>query len=131
MTREERRSASVRASTVHLPKDEAGQSVVRGREMVRWKRIVAYVGIGLFGGFAFLAFQNDRAAKRAEHDHPPIGAFVAADGVRLHYVRKGSGPVVVLIHGNPGSVEDWTLAVLPDLAETHHVIAFDRPGHGY
>jgi pimeloyl-ACP methyl ester carboxylesterase len=99
--------------------------------MVRGKRIVGLVGIGLLGGFGFLALQNDRAAKKAEHDHPPIGEFVQVEGVRLHYLRKGSGPAVVLIHGNPGSIEDWTLAVIPELASTHHVIAFDRPGHGY
>jgi pimeloyl-ACP methyl ester carboxylesterase len=36
-----------------------------------------------------------------------------------------------LIHGNPGSHQDYTLAVIERLSQSHHVLAFDRPGHGY
>ncbi len=55
--------------------------------------------------------------------------FVTVDGTRLHFVIRGSGPAVVLIHGNPGSSQDWTHLFAP-LAAHHEVIAFDRPGHG-
>ncbi|HJP95612.1 MAG TPA: alpha/beta fold hydrolase [Pyrinomonadaceae bacterium] len=57
--------------------------------------------------------------------------FVSVDGVKLHYVSAGSGRTVVLIHGNPGSHKDYTLAVFDKLAQSFHVVAFDRPGHGY
>ena len=56
---------------------------------------------------------------------------VSVDGLRLNYVSAGSGRPVVLIHGNPGSHQDYTLAVVGKLAESSHVIAIDRPGHGY
>lgn len=56
---------------------------------------------------------------------------VEVDGLSLSYVSAGKGRPVVLIHGNPGSHEDYTLAVIGKLAESYHVIAFDRPGHGY
>jgi len=52
------------------------------------------------------------------------------DGIRLHYVDRGAGAPVVLLHGNPGFVEDF-LPVVDSLASTNRVIAFDRPGHGY
>ncbi len=55
--------------------------------------------------------------------------FVTVDGARLHFVIKGEGRPVVLIHGNPGSAQDWTRVFGP-LAALHRVIAFDRPGHG-
>ncbi len=55
--------------------------------------------------------------------------FVTVDGTRLHFVIKGEGRPVVLIHGNPGSAQDWTRVFGP-LAALHRVIAFDRPGHG-
>ena len=55
--------------------------------------------------------------------------FVTIDGTRLHFVIKGGGRPVVLIHGNPGSSQDWTRLVGP-LAAHHKTIAFDRPGHG-
>ncbi len=55
--------------------------------------------------------------------------FVTVDGTRLHFVIKGEGRPVVLIHGNPGSGQDWTRVFGP-LSALHRVIAFDRPGHG-
>jgi len=55
--------------------------------------------------------------------------FVTIDGARLHFVIRGAGRPVVLIHGNPGSTQDWT-RVLGPLAANHKVIALDRPGHG-
>ncbi len=55
--------------------------------------------------------------------------FVTVDGTRLHFVIRGAGRPVVLIHGNPGSTQDWTRVFGP-VGASHRVIAFDRPGHG-
>lgn len=55
--------------------------------------------------------------------------YVTVDGTRLHFVIRGAGRPVVLIHGNPGSGQDWTRLFSP-LAADHRAIAFDRPGHG-
>jgi len=62
--------------------------------------------------------------------HPYQRQSVVVDGMRLNYVSAGSGRPVVLIHGNPGSYQDYTLAVFGRLAQSYHVVAFDRPGHG-
>lgn len=56
---------------------------------------------------------------------------VAVDGVALNYVSAGRGRPVVLIHGNPGSHQDFTFSLFETLSQSYHVIAFDRPGHGY
>lgn len=73
-----------------------------------------------------------RRARRAEQRHPPIGEFVEIDGVRLHYLERGSGSPVVLLHGNSVLLQDFIGSGLVDrLAERHRVIAFDRPGFGY
>ncbi|MEL6582779.1 MAG: alpha/beta hydrolase [Pseudomonadota bacterium] len=69
--------------------------------------------------------------RNAETRWPPVGQFVSVDGARVHYVRAGSGPPLVLIHGASGNVRDWTFALLARLVERFDVIAFDRPGHGY
>jgi pimeloyl-ACP methyl ester carboxylesterase len=61
---------------------------------------------------------------------PYFGQFVSVDGLRLHYVSKGSGRSVVFIHGNPGSHHDYSLTVLGAVSESYRAIAFDRPGHG-
>jgi pimeloyl-ACP methyl ester carboxylesterase len=67
----------------------------------------------------------------AEARYPPAGDFVTVDGVRLHYVRQGEGSTVVLIHGDGGSIYDWTMSVFDTLAQPYDMIAFDRPGLGY
>lgn len=75
---------------------------------------------------------NWAAARRAEKAAPPIGSFVEVDGVRLHYVDRGEGPAVVLLHGNGVMLQDFEVSgVLGLAADRHRVIAFDRPGFGY
>lgn len=63
---------------------------------------------------------------------PPgvAGSHVSADGLSLRYVQKGTGPDVLLLHGSPGSVEDWD-PVVERLAQHFRVTAYDRIGHGY
>jgi pimeloyl-ACP methyl ester carboxylesterase len=78
------------------------------------------------------ALFNRASARRAEAATPPTGKFVEVDGVRLHYVDRGEGPVVVLFHGDGVMLQDFDVSgVLPLAAEQHRVIAFDRPGYGY
>jgi 4,5:9,10-diseco-3-hydroxy-5,9,17-trioxoandrosta-1(10),2-diene-4-oate hydrolase len=55
--------------------------------------------------------------------------FATADGIRVRYVRRGSGPPVVLVHGIAASAYSWA-EVIPALAASHDVIALDLPGFG-
>jgi pimeloyl-ACP methyl ester carboxylesterase len=55
--------------------------------------------------------------------------YETVDGRRLRYVRKGSGPPVLLLHGIASSLYTWK-DVLPALAVHHDVIAVDLPGFG-
>lgn len=81
---------------------------------------------------AALALGNHLMARRAERKHPPQGAFMAVDGVHLHYSDRGEGSPIVLIHGNAVSGDDWdTSGVAELLLRNHRVIIFDRPGFGY
>jgi len=53
-----------------------------------------------------------------------------ADGLELHYVRRGHGsPTVLLLHGWPGFWYDWR-RVLPRLEQITSVIAMDLRGFG-
>jgi len=61
---------------------------------------------------------------------PYFGQFISIEGLRLHFVSRGTGRPVVFIHGNPGSHHDFSTTVLGDLAESYRTVAFDRPGHG-
>jgi pimeloyl-ACP methyl ester carboxylesterase len=67
---------------------------------------------------------------RLPSEPKPAGSFIRLGSLRIHYLeRPGSGTPVVLIHGLPGTAEDFN-AVTPLLAG-HRTIAFDRPGFGY
>jgi pimeloyl-ACP methyl ester carboxylesterase len=82
-----------------------------------------YVGLVLFAR---------ATTRKVERLVPPQGDFVDVDGVRLHYVERGSGPVtLLLVHGLAGNVRHFTYRLLDTLARDHHVIAIDRPGSGY
>lgn len=93
------------------------------------KRLVGG-GVGFLAILAAFALYTQVEVRRAEARFPPTGQFVTVHGIRLHYVDRGTGAPVVLLHGNPGFVEDF-LPLVDSLARTHRVIAFDRPGHGY
>jgi pimeloyl-ACP methyl ester carboxylesterase len=70
-----------------------------------------------------------RAAERA---NPPEGRFITVNGVRLHYVDRGQGEPLVLLHGNGTMVRDFALSgVLDRAARNYRVIVFDRPGYGH
>lgn len=78
------------------------------------------------------AVWNNAQARRAEEEHPPIGRFLDVAGTRLHYVDRGLGSPVVLLHGNGVTLEDFVASGVLDAATAgHRVIAFDRPGFGY
>jgi pimeloyl-ACP methyl ester carboxylesterase len=54
--------------------------------------------------------------------------FAASDGVKIHYVTKGTGPLVVLIHGIPDFWYTWRHQI-PALAQHFQVVAIDLRGY--
>jgi pimeloyl-ACP methyl ester carboxylesterase len=91
------------------------------------------LGLGLLAG-GWLAVNVARG------DSPRgTGAWLAAQqlspryqevaGLRVRYVRAGSGPPVLLLHGLGSSMFTWR-HLLPALAADHDVVALDFPGFG-
>ncbi len=62
---------------------------------------------------------------------PPVitKQYVDLRGGQVHYVRAGSGPVVLLLHQAPLSHAEF-LPTIPLLADHYTVVAWDAPGHG-
>ncbi len=54
---------------------------------------------------------------------------VVVSGVRIHAVRGGDGPPVLLLHGFPQSHLMWH-RIAPELAREHTVVAADLRGYG-
>jgi pimeloyl-ACP methyl ester carboxylesterase len=83
-------------------------------------------------GLAVAALVNRHLANKAERRNPPKGRFLQIDGVWLHYVDRGEGEPLVLLHGNGSMIEDFESSGLIDIAaKKYRVIAFDRPGYGH
>jgi pimeloyl-ACP methyl ester carboxylesterase len=55
-------------------------------------------------------------------------ATVEVNGVRLYYELHGSGEPLALVHGSWGDATGWEF-VMPTLAESFHVLSYDRRGH--
>ena len=70
-------------------------------------------------------------ARRVENALPPRGRFIDIAGARIHYLDKGSGPAIVILHGLGGQMGNFTYALLERLTDEFRVILMDRPGSGY
>jgi pimeloyl-ACP methyl ester carboxylesterase len=101
-----------------------GRAAVRGTAA-----LYAGASAAVLGG---LWLDTRRRVAAAEQRQPPVGSFVRADGARLHYVERGGGPAVVLIHGAWMMLQDMTSSPLfREAAGRYRVLAVDRPGYGY
>ena len=86
--------------------------------------------LGVVGVLAVVVVVLNWTYGRLPAEPRPTGSFVQIGKLRIHYIEHpGAGTPVVLIHGLPGTAEDWE-DVTPLLAG-HRTIAIDRPGFGY
>ena len=96
---------------------------------VRWAR-------GKFGpgwsGVRALAVVPRESRAPAALSHPSLGvaSFVTLPNGRIvHYFSKGSGPLMLCIHGFPESPYSWRY-VSQAFATTHTVVCVSLPGYG-
>ncbi len=88
------------------------------------------LALGVLGTLALAIVVLNWTYGRLPSEPKPTGSFVRVGKLRIHYLEHpGTGVPVVLIHGLPGTAEDWN-AVTPLLAG-QRTIAIDRPGFGY
>jgi len=84
--------------------------------------------------FALVIVANSALEIIARWRSPPVGEFLELDGVRLHYIVRGSPAAqpLVMFHGNATMLQDFTISRLVDaMAKQFRVICFDRPGFGH
>jgi pimeloyl-ACP methyl ester carboxylesterase len=90
------------------------------------------IAVGIVTTGVAAALLNRWLAGRAERNNPPMGRFVTVHGTKVHYVERGTGTPLVLLHGNGSMIEDFESSGLIDAAsDKYRVIAFDRPGFGH
>ena len=86
------------------------------RRIMLWS-VLGLVGLTLAGALPTLA----GVASRVEH------GFAENDKLRIHYVARGEGPLVVLIHGIPEFWYSWKAQIEP-LSQNYRVVAIDQRG---
>ena len=84
------------------------------------------LGIILVGAIATQA-----ATAWIEHRVPRDGTRIEIGGTALHYVDRGEGQPIVLVHGLMGQMRNFAPALVDRLAQSHRVVLIDRPGAGY
>lgn len=62
-------------------------------------------------------------------NNPQTGKYAKVNGINLYYETYGNGPVLVLLHGNGGSI-GGRANMIPKLSEKYRVIAVDSRCHG-
>lgn len=94
--------------------------------------ITALLTVVVFVVLVFSSFALFTAwtAQRVDAALPPPGKFIDIDGSRIHYVDKGSGEPILMIHGLGAQLRHLTYSMVDLLAKDYRVIAFDRPGAG-
>jgi pimeloyl-ACP methyl ester carboxylesterase len=80
-------------------------------------------GVGSTEAFDAATRDDDAFNRQFTHE------FADVDGVRVHYVKGGTGEPLVLLHGWPQSWYEWR-GIMPDLARSYTVYALDLPGLG-
>jgi pimeloyl-ACP methyl ester carboxylesterase len=84
--------------------------------------------VGLFG-LILLLCAFPATARTAASDNAIVSRDATVEGVSLHFLSAGHGPMVVLIHGYAETSRMWR-PIMPVLAERFTVIAPDLPGIG-
>ena len=69
-----------------------------------------------------------RSAFLAAYTYPD-SQFVQINGMRVHYVIRGEGENLVLLHGQGGNIHHFD-AMFPELIAGYRVISLDYIGHG-
>ena len=83
------------------------------------------IGIVLLA-LIFLGYSNigNLSTDETQENH-----YLKIGNERIRFLQKGNGKDILLIHGTPGSIEDWS-EIIDTLSESYRVTVFDRLGHG-
>src|SRR6187549_3499452 len=94
------------------------KSLMRRREFIR------HIGAAATGAICQPSLAFTQAFGSVAH------RTINTNGIRLHIVEQGEGPVVVLCHGFPESWYSWRHQLAALAAAGFHAVAADMRGYG-
>jgi pimeloyl-ACP methyl ester carboxylesterase len=93
-------------------------------------QVLVFIGLLVVVAVAALVLFTAHTARRVGAALPPLGRFVEVGGARIHYLERGTGPTLLLIHGLGASMRVFTHSLLARLAGEFRVVLMERPGSG-
>lgn len=69
--------------------------------------------------------------KKSETTEKTQGSYASVNGLKMYYEVHGTGQPLVLLHGAFSAIGTSFGALLPELAKTRQVIAFEMQAHGH
>jgi pimeloyl-ACP methyl ester carboxylesterase len=97
------------------------------------RRLLLAGGLAAGAAGALWAYPRWLIARSEDRDLAEVarpGQVLHLDGLDIHYLDKGRGPALVLIHGLGGSLYNFRYNI-PALARMFRVLALDLKGFGY
>jgi pimeloyl-ACP methyl ester carboxylesterase len=73
---------------------------------------------------------RDDADKPASAPAAKKHGYASVNGLKMYYEVHGAGTPLVLLHGGGSTIETTFGKVLPSLARTRRIVAFEQQGHG-
>src|SRR5689334_471435 len=97
-------------SSMHVPQEITVTNTPSRSHRIRptAAKTALAAGVLLTGAALIVRYRS----RRAEEANPPSGKFMNINGVRLHYTDEGSGPPLVLLHGNGSMLQDFAASGL-------------------
>src|ERR1044071_3350069 len=92
--------------------------------------LIASIVLLALAALAALVVFTAYTARRVDAALPPLGRFVEVGGARIHYLEKGTGPTLLLIHGLGASMRTFTHSLVERLADEFRVVVLERAGAG-
>ena len=98
-------------------------------QIILWIALACVAAIA--GWLGWNAWVTRKTAAKVAQAVPPRGKFIQISTGQLHYIDKGDGPPILMIHGLGAQLGNFDTGLADDLARDHRVIAVDRPGMGW
>lgn len=96
-----------------------------------WRKRAGLAALGAVAAGVGLSIASTLIARDAERRVPADGDFLDVEGARLHFVDRGTGPAILMVHGLGGQLRNFTYALTELLEGEHRLVVVDRPGSGY
>jgi len=88
------------------------------------------IPVGLVLLLIIISYRQDIPVKKLESKYfTKESRYIDVNDVRLHVRKRGSGPVIFLLHGSFASLHTWN-EWENELSESFTTISLDLPGHG-